>query len=388
MKTTQPQIVDVAIIGGGIAGCTAAIALSKNYNVAVIEKLAEPQARIGECLAPAARRILKRLDLLDGIENIQDILEQKIKQTHHGMQSYWGSHQVQVVDALRNPDGFGWQLNRKAFEIYLRAQTQNRGASCYWGYQLFQCQPINEGWLLTFMATEDHTQKMTIQSKFVIDASGRQSHFARKIGIQRTIEDKLIAAWATMSNEEVSKLSTITAAENGWWYSAPLPNKQRVLAFQTDSDLMERNHLKTKEAFLELANTNPQVQNILSKNKQSIHYHGIVAANSSRLNQVTGSQWAALGDAALSFDPLSSQGMFNAMASAIQLTDLMEKLELLSKPNQDIQIQFQQIYSVQINQIWIHYLKHKKIFYEQEQRWKHSEFWQRRHSKCFELESI
>ncbi len=35
-------------------------------------------------------------------------------------------------------------------------------------------------------------------------------------------------------------------------------------------------------------------------------------------------------------------------------------------------------YNHQIDQIWEYYLKHKYIFYSQEQRWKESAFWKRR----------
>ena len=93
---------DILIIGGGIAGCIAAISLVDFYQVTLIDKLAEPQERIGESLAPAAQRILKELDLLDDLENKIGSLYQN----NLGMQSYWGSSQSQIVDHLRNPDGF------------------------------------------------------------------------------------------------------------------------------------------------------------------------------------------------------------------------------------------------------------------------------------------
>ncbi|WP_298117079.1 tryptophan 7-halogenase [Flavobacterium sp.] len=378
MKTNQPTEVDIAIIGGGVAGCTAAIALSDCYKVAVIDKLVEPIDRIGECLAPAARRILKRLNLIEEFENKITTSEKKIQQRNNGIQSYWGSEKVQITDSLRNPDGFGWQLNRKEFEIYLRESTQQRIIDCFWGYKLHHCQYENLHWILNFTTNNTPSETLTIKAKFVIDASGRQSHFARKLGIEREVIDKLISCWATLTNEEISKLSTISADELGWWYSAPLPNNKRVLALQTDSDLMERANLKSKDAFLQLALANPQMESIISKNKHNIQFNGTVSANSTKLFQVAGQQWAALGDAAISFDPLSSQGMFNAMASALQLTDLLQEFEIINELNLKKQQQFQTTYTNQINQIWEHYLKHKRIFYSQELRWKDSEFWKRR----------
>lgn len=374
MEITQSNSVDIAIIGGGVAGCTAAIALSNLYNVAVVDKLTEPVERVGECLAPAARRIFKQLDLLDEFETKNKVIHQR----NNGMQSYWGSNKVQIVDPLRNPDGFGWQLNRKEFESFLRKKATERSVNCFWGYQLFQCKFEDEHWVLTFALTNEISKKIVIKAKFVIDASGRQSHFARKLGIERQSEDKLISVWATLNNEEVSALSTISASQSGWWYSAPLPNNKRIMAFQTDSDLIEHTHLKTKEAFIDLAQNNEQMKAILEKSKNSIQFNGIVAANSTRLKLVSGQQWAALGDAAISFDPLSSQGMFNAMANALQLTDLITQHQVVLQSNSEKAQHFQKEYSEQVNQIWKYYLQHKRFFYSQELRWRNSEFWKRR----------
>ena len=44
----------------------------------------------------------------------------------------------------------------------------------------------------------------------------------------------------------------------------------------------------------------------------------VVAANSSRLDCVSGRGWLAVGDAAMAFDPLSSQGLVQALASGIR----------------------------------------------------------------------
>jgi flavin-dependent dehydrogenase len=122
-----------------------------------------------------------------------------------------------------------------------------------------------------------------------------------------------------------------------------------------------------------LAKENEQIQSILNQSDENaILFHGVTAANSTKLNQTAGNKWVALGDAAISFDPLSSQGMFNAMACAMQLRNLIVEFGFTE--------QLQQHYSNQIVSIWHRYLQHKDLFYSQEQRWKSHEFWKRRHS--------
>jgi flavin-dependent dehydrogenase len=365
---------DILIIGGGIAGCIAAISLIDTHRVILLDKVDTPKERIGESLAPAAQRILKELDLLDDLQSHQeDLYIQNL-----GMQSYWGSDQVHIVDHLRNPDGLSKSLNRKAFEEFLRKSAMARGVACIWPTKLHSSTFEANQWHVT-TKSEDHKEQH-IKAKFVIDATGRQSHFARSLGIERSHIDKLIACWVTLPNTEENKMSTITATENGWWYSAVIPQNKRIIAFQTDSDLVDRNTFRNLNSFLEFSKDATQMTALLEKNKADITFHGVVAANSTRLEQVAGQQWAALGDAAISFDPLSSQGMFNAMASAMQLKELLVGSDMVHTHNSIKEAHFQKIYTQQIHTIWDQYLYHKNIFYKAEMRWKESPFWKRRHT--------
>jgi flavin-dependent dehydrogenase len=258
----------------------------------------------------------------------------------------------------------------------LRTSAEQRGVHCIRGTKLHQSSYENAQW--NVVAKSDDRTTQNINAKFVIDATGRLSHFARSLNVKRQHFDKLIACWATMDNHTENTMSTISASKNGWWYSAVVPDNKRILAFQTDSDLIDKNELKTLESFLNLSKGNQEITQLLETNKSELKFHGTVAANSTRLEQVAGTQWAALGDAAISFDPLTSQGMFNAMASAMQLKGLIEKLNFIHTSDTEKENQFQKIYTQQIDSIWNHYLQHKKLFYGAETRWKESEFWKRR----------
>ncbi|MFT6282129.1 MAG: flavin-dependent dehydrogenase [Salibacteraceae bacterium] len=367
---------DILIIGGGIAGCIAAIALSDYYSVVVIDKESEAKARIGECLAPAARRILKEL----GLDKEHNASNEHL--INIGTKSYWGSGQLQVVDHLNNPDGNGWYLNRKSFESNLRKSAQSRGVECIWPAQFQSSEFVNSKWdttaKLDVKAPDSITYK--INSKFVIDASGRQSHFARKQGVERIHLDKLVSCWATMPNYNENRMSIISPIKDGWWYSSPLPGNRLLLALQTDSDLIERGMNKDVSLFKEQIRLNPEMHKFIEGHESELELHGIVSANSSRLTTVSGNQWVALGDAALSFDPLSSQGMFNAMASAMQLSKVMLHSNVVQNIDEFKTEQFHNMYGEQINSIWERYLTHKKTYYSQELRWENSEFWKRRNS--------
>ncbi len=367
---------DILIIGGGIAGCIAAMSLIDTHHVTLIEKLTAPKERIGESLAPAAMRILKVLNLTDGMNTpLGSIFKPNL-----GMKSYWGSEQVHMVDHLRNPDGFVKSLDRKAFETYLRQAAEKRGVNCLWGSKLNSSSYEGAAWNIQIKSNDKNSPLHHISASFIIDASGRQSHFARSLGITRQVGDKLIACWVTLPNTEANTMSTISASENGWWYSSVIPGHKRIIAFYTDSDLINKTALKTTASFLNLAKRNSQISDLLKGHEHTIEFQGTVAANSTKLEQVAGQKWAALGDAAISFDPLSSQGMFNAMASAMQLKALILQFGFTAE--------LPKVYTRQIDQIWLHYLKHKRIYYRAETRWQASEFWKRRHHDLQKLKPV
>ena len=337
----------------------------EHFQVTIIDKLAEPKDRIGESLAPAAQRILRELNLC---QNLDVETEQKLYRKNLGMQSYWGSDQVHIVDHMRNPDGLGLNLDRKEFEIYLRRIAEERDVRCLWSTKLHSSEYCDSHWEITAKSNDSEYKLIT---DFVIDATGRQSHFARSQGVERTHYDKLIACWMSLPNGLENKMSTISASVNGWWYSAVVPDEKRVIAFQTDSDIFEKAQFKSLESLLALSKENLHITEILNhSNLDSIEFHGVTAANSTKLNQVAGTQWVAIGDAAISFDPLSSQGMFNAMACAMQLKHLILQVGFGKELTHD--------YSTQIDNIWQSYLKHKDIFYRQELRWRDGGFWKQR----------
>lgn len=367
---------EIVIIGGGIAGCIAAISLADKYKITIIDKLLNPLDRIGESLAPASQRIFRELALLDNDPNLNT---ENLYLKNLGMQSYWGSDQVHLIDHLKNPDGFVRNLDRKAFESYLRDTTAKKGVHCLWGNKLYNSTYKNNKWEINAKSnTIKNRETFVVNADFVIDASGRQAHFAKSIGVKRITIDNLITCWITLPDNSENKMSTIIADELGWWYSAVTPNNKRVISFQTDADLIDKNTFKNLDSFLHFANKHAKIQKLIQTSSKDIEFKGTVSANSTRLENPTGNQWIALGDAAISFDPLSSQGMFNAMANAMQVQRILNKLDIIKPINTNSRKEFNTIYTHQINAIWEHYLNHKNIFYKAETRWETSPFWIRR----------
>ncbi|MBY5958641.1 NAD(P)/FAD-dependent oxidoreductase [Membranicola marinus] len=371
---------DLLVIGAGVAGCLTAISLADQYDVTLIDQLSEPSDRIGESLAPAAQRILKQLGIF---QNLNPRKKEQLYRKNIGMQSYWGSDRVQIEDHLNNPDGPVLCLNRKEFENHLRRTAMERGVRSIWPTRFYSSFYEQGRWLVTTTAgtPSPNNIKQQITARFVVDATGRPSRFARQVGVRRDHFDKLISCWSTMPDHGKNKMSTISACESGWWYSAVVPGHRRVLAYQTDADLIDRNQMRELEGFLLLAKEHQPVRRLLHESHDAIQFHGTVSANSTRLEHVAGNQWVAIGDAALSFDPLSSQGLFHAMASAMQFKELITGLDLIKDPTSRKMDQFRLLYTHQMDEVWERYLHHKRVYYGAERRWAACPFWRRRQER-------
>ncbi|HYO67500.1 MAG TPA: tryptophan 7-halogenase, partial [Archangium sp.] len=95
------------------------------------------------------------------------------------------------------------------------------------------------------------------------------------------------------------------------------------------------------------------------------------AAGSSRLAPVWGAGWVAAGDAAASFDPLSSQGILAAMDSGQRVAEALQAhlggdAEALGR------------YTQRVESVYTNYLRNRTRYYGMERRFAASAFWKNR----------
>jgi 2-polyprenyl-6-methoxyphenol hydroxylase-like FAD-dependent oxidoreductase len=176
-------------------------------------------------------------------------------------------------------------------------------------------------------------------------------------------------------------VSTIWACETGWWYSAPLPQQQRILAFYTDADLPVAKHVRDAGGLLATARAHPPLSGLdpafplqawLAALTENGFSFGFTAANSAQTCPPVGPGWLCAGDAALSFDPLSAQGIFNALYTGLAAAESIYRY--LQNDIHDFSE-----YAAHLQQIRASYQQHLRQWYGAEQRWADAPFWQRRH---------
>ncbi|WP_191490047.1 NAD(P)/FAD-dependent oxidoreductase [Pseudomonas sp. FEN] len=356
---------DVAIVGGGPAGSATAITLARlGWRVLLADSTAPGRFRVGEGFPPSARSLLNDLGVLDGFLAAGH-------RRSYGNVSVWGSDEPHMDDFIFHTHGQGFQLDRAVFDSQLRAAARQLGVSVHESTRLSQT-PDEDGFRLS-LARDG--QEQPAHCRWLIDAGGRPAVFARQQGAQRLSDDRLVAFYLLLHSSQGTDQdgrTLVEAVENGWWYSVLLPSRERLVTYLGDLDLLDRQQLLNGEGlWRQLAKTR-----LLSSLCQAHDYrpgtsvHGM-DASSGRLSVFHGLRWAAVGDAALSFDPLSSQGIATALycgQHCAQAVHAALQGDPAALPG----------YAELLTRIYAAYLDNRQQFYGMEKRWSESIFWNRR----------
>lgn len=353
------QRIDVLVIGGGPAGSAAALRLATSgAAVVLIERSEYASFRIGETLPPASTILLNQLQ-------VSSLLIESDHLPSPGTVSIWGGEEPYENDFVFGPYGNGWHLNRQLFDKAFAEAAGGSGASIFCNSRILRCIQENEGWHAQVQTAQG---RIDLHARWVIDASGRSSWFSRRQGSTRLAFDRLVGLVGLFEFSDEDPRTYIEALSTGWWYSAMLPGNRGIAVFFTDIDLYD---------------FSPQGREILWKNQfaQSVHTRqrlgfakfiggtSVVSAASTILSEVVGDRWLAVGDAACTIDPLSSQGISQAISSGLEAACTI----LDPQPDESAAR-----YSHRVKSQYQDYLRTRHNFYSVERRWPKSLFWMRR----------
>lgn len=356
----------MAVIGGGVAGAAACLSLARRglrpLWLAPGDERREP---VGETLAPAARPILDQLGAIE-------ILRSSEHRPGNATFSAWGSPLLAERNAAIHLEGPGLVLNRVAFERDLAglagAVAMRREAS------LREASPDNGAWRLRLADGSE------VSVRFAIDATGRAAALGRRVG-RYLRADRLIAAIGFLPQRDLgvepTRATLIEAAPDGWFYASLLPDGRLSVACFTDSDLAPPHVSRDVEAWRALLGASTHVARWIAEAGFAVEAPSrLWSAGSTRLDPPAGETgdgagWAAVGDAAATFDPLSSHGLTTALWTGERAGAAAAAwLGGDAKPLSD--------YARAVAEGAERFLADRRAVYARERRWASRPFWRRR----------
>ena len=351
------QSFDVVVAGGGPAGSATALDLSRRgFSVALIEQGKYEAPRVGETLPPLTRQRLTELGVWERFLACGPLQS-------HGIRTAWESSFPRHQDFIHHPYGCGWHVDRAGFDAMLARAAADAGAALFLSAHVKACTMTGGQCQLD---VGDDKGGVTYAGRVLVDATGRKALLASRQGSQADVADRLIGAVTFCKLSEPAQWALIEAVEEGWWYSAPLPDARMVFAYMTDSDLWNAD---VWDELMGLAPLTFERAGCRKVPPPSM----VVSAGSLVRRPVVGPNWIATGDAALAFDPLSGQGVLKSIETGTRCAAAIARysagdLSALSA------------YDSWVQETYRAYLSERRQFYAGVLRWPSSQFWKRRQS--------
>lgn len=355
---------NIVVIGGGPAGCAAAIRLAAEpgISVTVVERGDYRGYRAGETLPPQAAGLLAGLGLWNDFVAAEPASVSQIY-------SAWASSELQVKPLMFQPHGRGWHIRRTWFDRLLAQAAIVAGASLYTQTKVQSIAPaVDGGWMLELSGQGEDR----LQADFVIDASGRARKMARQVMIEPVASDQQLAlvAYCDMARQVLADedngllLETVPA---GWMYCAPVTTRQCVVVLMTNHATLQTS-AQAKAIWQQAVNESRYIQQRL--NGYLTPSEVIIYPSRSQLTErCFGESWVAIGDAAMAYDPLTGMGITKAMADAEQVA---EKIRQAFRDSQSIDFSD---YAQKHQRAFAHYADNRRAFYQMEKRWPNAPYW-------------
>lgn len=336
----------ILILGAGPAGAAAALGLRRlGYPVSIVSEWRRFPALEGVSL-----RVLEALRAA-GLEHaLADATLPSQRKV-----SWNGQQHAQNIE---------WLLDRPRFDRGLREDLQRAGVELIEG-RVLAVQSSASGHRVQI---EGHAD---IQADFLVESRGRQAPALGK-GLRGPETVSLLNRWQGAPGATASAVESI---EQGWvwmarqadgccyWQltvdvaSAELPGKAQLLDYCRER---RRTSALAKAFFAD----GPE---------SDVHLH---ARSSTAIlcPQVCGDNWIRVGDAAMAVDPLSGNGIFQSLSSALQAPVVINTL--LRAPERAALAQ--QFHRQRVEQLFLRFARIGRDFYADEQRWQDQPFWKAR----------
>ncbi|MDJ0674642.1 MAG: FAD-dependent monooxygenase [Calothrix sp. MO_167.B42] len=337
---------DVIIVGRGIAGLCLSVLLQRKgiEHFLVVREMQQKVMALAETLPPSALAMIQQLGL-------REVFESSALEKTFGYHSLWGSSQIQDINFyFQHPYNYGLKLDKQLLLGKLEGcLDSHRTVQCkdwYWKEE-DRCIRVNSA-----------EKVFDLRGRVFVDATGRKQALLRKLGIGSTVHDQQIAFSCHLPRIRHPKIKHgvfTEAFKGGWGIVSSLDQRTNVMTLYAEKGSPQSLKMREFHLWPTLLSSTQILQAFLAAEVGSSVL--VSAANSICSNEIAGSDWLALGDAAIAFDPLSSHGIANAVYTAWQGAEAIE--ECLGSDS-DLALG---VYSEKLRKIFGTYLATRQRFY-------------------------
>jgi flavin-dependent dehydrogenase len=315
---------DVLVIGGGPAGSTiSALLAERGRDVVMLEKSRHPRFHIGESLLPFNMPLFERLGVAEEVKAIgmPKYGAQFISPWHHRAITY------NFANAWDNSFPSAYQVRRSEFDQILFRNAARKGARVIEGCRVKEVRSHADGADVT--ASGENGDEQTWRARFVVDASGRDTFLASRLGIKRRNPKNNSAAifghfsGATRQPGKEAGNISLFWFDHGWFWFIPLADGATSVGAVCSTPYMKTRSTELPQFLLDTIALCPS----LTERLRSARLASPVTATgnySYSSKRATGKNCLLVGDAYAFVDPMFSSGVLLAMHSGFVGADTVE----------------------------------------------------------------
>lgn len=304
------KVVDVVIIGAGPSGCACALALKDSgLSVALFDNKTFPRDKIcGDAIPGRAIKTLR---------NISESFAEEFK-------SFAQKYKTGKTRVTYNKESldFNWvgeayTCARIDFDNFLFSLVKKHSKT-----ETFLNADIKDVAIeKNKIFLKEKKSDINFEAKIIIGADGAQSVIAKQLA-NRTIDRKHHAGSVRAYYSNVSNLESNTTEvyfyKNtlpGYLWIFPLPDNKANVGFGMLSSKIASKNLNLRKTFYNVIAEHPELSERFKNAKQISDLQGFGLPLGSRRVKISGDRFMLVGDAASLIDPISGDGIGNAMLS-------------------------------------------------------------------------
>lgn len=311
----------ICIIGAGPAGATAALQLAKlGIDCVIADKATFPRDKIcGDGLSGKVAAILDKIDP----SIIKKFQQQQYKNNSFGIiftapnrRSVPIPFSLNYQQNRHNPRGF--VCRRTDFDNFLAQELKHHQQIIFLENTNIVSHTLTaDGYTLC-----DETGNVTIHAQMLIVANGAHSRFAKETaGITMDPNHHIAGIRAYYSNvKELNEdgfieLHFLKKVLPGYFWVFPLPNGAANVGLGVHSSILHQKKINLRKLLLEIIETDPVFKQRFSDATLQGSIDGYGLPLGSKIRKIYGNRYVLVGDAASLIDPLTGEGIGNAMYS-------------------------------------------------------------------------